>query len=88
MKVTFRRSFEKDLKKVREQNLLHRVRAIIERIEAAETIQEIPNFERLSGASSFGRVRIGDYRLGLAIQGEEIDIVRLLHRREIYRFFP
>ena len=88
MKATFRRSFERDLRKIREQTLRDRVKTAIERIEAADSAEEIPNLERLSGTSGFGRVRIGDYRLGIAFEGDEIDLVRLLHRRDIYRYFP
>ncbi len=61
MRVTFRKSFERDLRKIREQSLRQRVQEAIERIEAADTSQDIPNLERLSGASGFGRIRIGDY---------------------------
>ena len=88
MKVAFRRSFERDLRKIRDPALRKRVQEAIERVEAATALRDIPNLERLSGASGFGRIRIGDFRLGVAFDGDEIDFVRFLHRREIYRFFP
>lgn len=88
MKATFRKSFERDLKRVREHTLRQRIRKAIEQIEAAETSQDLPNFEPLSGARGFGRIRVGDYRLGVVLEGDTIDLVRFLHRREIYRFFP
>lgn len=34
------------------------------------------------------RLRIGDYRLGMIVEGEVVEIVRFLHRRDIYRYFP
>jgi hypothetical protein len=34
------------------------------------------------------RIRIGDYRLGLIINGNKVELIRLLHRKEIDRFFP
>jgi mRNA interferase RelE/StbE len=33
-------------------------------------------------------VRIGDYRLGLKISEDAIELIRFLHRRDIYRRFP
>ena len=33
-------------------------------------------------------MRIGDYRLGAALEGDALVLVRFLHRRDIYRFFP
>ncbi|GIK72728.1 MAG: hypothetical protein BroJett021_17160 [Chloroflexota bacterium] len=34
------------------------------------------------------RIRVGDYRLGLALEGDTVILVRFLHRKEIYRYFP
>jgi mRNA interferase RelE/StbE len=34
------------------------------------------------------RLRVGSYRLGLFVEGDQVELVRCLHRREIYRFFP
>jgi len=34
------------------------------------------------------RIRIGDYRVGLEINQDKIEIMRVLHRREFYRYFP
>jgi mRNA interferase RelE/StbE len=39
-------------------------------------------------ADTFYRVRIGDYRIGLELAGDELIFVRCLHRKEIYRYFP
>jgi mRNA-degrading endonuclease RelE of RelBE toxin-antitoxin system len=40
------------------------------------------------GSPGFFRIRIGEYRLGMLVEGEAVEIVRFLHRREIYRYFP
>ncbi len=37
---------------------------------------------------NYFRIRIGDYRVGIKITGNEILFVRILHRKEIYKFFP
>ena len=34
------------------------------------------------------RARIGDHRLGIALEGDVVVLVRFLHRRDIYRLFP
>ena len=31
---------------------------------------------------------MGDYRLGITMEGDVAVLVRFLNRREIYRFFP
>jgi mRNA interferase RelE/StbE len=43
---------------------------------------------KLSGADDYYRIRVGEYRLGVVIQGDKVEFVRCLHRRDLYRFFP
>jgi mRNA interferase RelE/StbE len=88
MNVVFRHSFLKDLRKINDQGVLRRIRQTIEIIEAAQSLQTLPNLKKMSGADDFYRIRIGDYRIGIALEGTSIEFVRCLHRREIYRYFP
>ena len=78
----------RDLKKVRDESLRRRVREAIQRVEEAETLRELPNLTTLSGASDLYRIRVGDYRIGIAFEGGRVEFVRSLHRRDIYRYFP
>jgi mRNA interferase RelE/StbE len=43
---------------------------------------------KLKADGNFYRIRSGDYRLGKIIEGGTATFVRLLHRSEIYRYFP
>lgn len=60
MKVTFRQSFARDLKKVKAQTVLHRVRRAIEQVEGAATPQEVGDLKKMSGAGNFYRIRVGE----------------------------
>ena len=88
MKTVFRKSFARDLKKVKDRRLLDRVKEAIKRVEQAEQLGAVPAVKKLSGPGDFYRIRIGDYRIGLALEDDEVEFVRILHRREIYRYFP
>ncbi len=88
MRTAFRRSFERDLRRLRDETLRRRIREAIEQVEAAETLQDVPNLRQITGFKGFYRIRIGDYRLGIAVEREEVEFVRCLHRRDIYRYFP
>ena len=88
MKVTFRQSFARDLKKVKTQAVLDRVRRAIEQVEATSTTQEFRDLKKMSGAGNFYRIRVGDYRLGVVVEGSQVEFVRCLLRRDLYRFFP
>ena len=88
MKVEFRSSFVRDLNSVRDKAILRRVKEIIERAEQTKSSSEIPNLKRLKGSGNYWRIRVGDYRIGVVLESEDIAFVRILHRREIYRYFP
>jgi mRNA interferase RelE/StbE len=84
----FRESFEKDLADVTDAGVLRRIKKVIEQVEAARTLHEIPNLKRLEARGKYFRIRLGHYRVGIAFEQGAVTFVRCLHRREIYRYFP
>ena len=88
MTVTFRASFVRDLEAIRDARLLRRVAKVVQALESAGSPAEIPQLKQLRGHARLYRVRIGDWRMGLHIDGNQVDCVRMLHRRDIYRYFP
>ena len=88
MIVRFKASFAADLRALKDKPLLERVKALIAKVEAADSLPEIPNLKRLRGGGAYYRVRLGDYRVGLAVE-ENADVFgKVLHRRDVYRYFP
>ena len=88
MKVAYRKSFARDLRKIRDEKTLQRICLALEQVKAASSLQEIAHLSKISGTSGFYRIRIGDYRLGIAVDGDEVEFVRCMNQREIYRHFP
>ena len=88
MKVEFRESFLKDIQKVKAKSILPRVREAIAAVESSATIQSVPGIRRLKGGGRYFRIRIGDYRIGIVQEGKVLVFVRLMNRKEIYRYFP
>lgn len=88
MTIEFRRSFLKDLKLIGDKRILRRVREKIEEVGEAKSTSEISNLKMLQGAGNYYRIRVGNFRLGIAIKGETVIFVRLLNRKEIYKYFP
>jgi mRNA interferase RelE/StbE len=88
MKTVFLSSFARDLRKVRESAVKEQVRAAILAVEEATDLRAVPNLSKLSGRGPYYRIRIGDYRIGLRVEEDTVTFVRVLPRREIYRFFP
>lgn len=88
MKIIYRRSFARDLKKIRGKTLRQEVQAVLEQIEQCTTLYDLPNVKHLTSDGPYYRIRIGDYRIGLIVEGDTVTVVRFLHRRDIYRYFP
>lgn len=88
MKVVFESSFARDLKKIREKPTLARVEQVINDVKSSDTLQDIKAISKLSGYDIYYRVRVGDYKIGIEISGDEVIFMRILHRKDIYRYFP
>lgn len=81
-------SFNKDISKLRDKKLLIAIRSALQQIESAANLSEIYHLKKLSGSNHYYRIRVGDYRIGIYVENEHITVVRFLHRREVYRYFP
>lgn len=88
MKTEFKKSFEKDLVKILDSNLFQRIQEAIEQVEKAETLNELSNLKKIKGEADYYRIRVGDYRIGIKVTDRIVSFVRILHRKEMYRYFP
>lgn len=88
MKVAFTESFLKDLKAVKDRSVAAKVRAAIEASEQADTLDQITHLKKMRGSKDLFRIRIGDFRIGLKLEGETLVFIRFLNRKDIYRYFP
>ncbi len=88
MRIEFKASFARDLRKVRGAKLKARVREIIGLVEQASNLQAVEGIRKIKGSDRYYRIRIGDYRIGLSVEGSIVLFVRFLHRKDIYRYFP
>ena len=88
MKLEFRESFLKDVKRIKEKGLKKKVAAVITEAKAASSLSAIRNVKKMEGSESYYRVRIGDYRIGFRLHDKTLIFLRCLHRKDIYRYFP
>jgi len=91
MKITLKKTFLKDIQKVSEPQK-SQVKIFLEELHEKPSISESShNIKKLKGEKTKGdffRIRFGEYRLGYEKREDEIIIYRILHRKEIYRYFP
>ena len=88
MKIEFRESFQKDLLRIKDKHLHSKIESALHNIETAKSVEDISNLKKLKGYKEYFRIRVEDFRIGLIIVGGLVIVVRALHRKEIYRYFP
>jgi len=88
MIVKIDKSFAKDVEKINSQSMNKKLFKVITGIQKASKISDISNLKKIHGTKNYYRIRIGDYRIGIIIIKEEVQMVRLLHRKDVYKYFP
>jgi mRNA interferase RelE/StbE len=88
MKIEFLSKFNKDLEKLDVDHARNAVLKTIHIVETAKNLSEIPHIKKLKGHKYTYRIKIGDYRIGLFIEGSVAEFARIHHRKDIYTFFP
>jgi mRNA interferase RelE/StbE len=88
MKVDFKKTFLKELEKLKNKSLKNSIYNSIIQVELAESISEIKNIKKLAGFEMYYRLRVGDYRIGLKLENDTVNFVIFEHRKDIYKTFP
>ncbi|MFZ1320836.1 MAG: type II toxin-antitoxin system RelE/ParE family toxin [Ignavibacteria bacterium] len=88
MNIRAEKTFLKDLDKIKDKTLLSNLQKVISNFDQLKSISEIPNIKKLSAKNNYYRIRIGDFRIGMSIISNEISLIRFLHRKDIYKYFP
>jgi mRNA-degrading endonuclease RelE of RelBE toxin-antitoxin system len=89
MNTEYKPNFIKDLKALTSTPVYDSIKSLVfEEIPSYSSLDEISNVKKLKDADNAYRVRVGDYRIGFTFEEETITFVRVLHRKDIYRYFP
>ena len=88
MKTAFLAPFARDLRRVTDKRISDQVRSAIEAVESAPDLRAISGLKKLQGTGPYFRIRVGEYRIGLRVDGDTLTFMRVLPRKDIYRHFP
>lgn len=88
MKVEFKASFLRDLRKLKNEALKDDIYKAILSVEGASKIEQVPKIKKMTGYSSYYRIRIGTYRIGLKLVDDTVYFVTFDNRKDIYKHFP
>lgn len=88
MEIRYHNQFNRDLRRLGNPSLADRVEQVIEELKAASTIRDLRGVSRMRAPGEHYRIRIGEYRLGITMDGHTAVLRHFLPRGEIYRRFP
>ncbi len=79
--ITFKASVAKDLKRISKQN----TKRILDKIDE-ELASDPGRFPALSGSfAGMRKLRVGDYRVIFVIMDDDILVLRIQNRKDVYR---
>lgn len=90
MQVLFKPSFIKDAKKLPSFVYVEVKRICLTIFPSIESPRDLSglDIQKLRGFRSYYKIRIGDYRVGFKVEDRVVTFMRVLHRKDIYRYFP
>jgi len=86
--ITYDKSFLKSLKKVNDAKTKASTLVFIEKAKQIHQLSELSGIKKIQGFSHFYRFRIGKYRLGFKAEGDNLTLIILARREDIYDAFP
>jgi mRNA interferase RelE/StbE len=79
--ITYKKSVAKDLKRIDKQN----AKRILDKIDE-ELVEDPERFPNLTGPfAGLRKFRVGDYRVIFVIMDNDVLILRVQHRKDVYR---
>jgi mRNA interferase RelE/StbE len=88
MQIQYQKKFLKDLASITSKSRETIENLVFKTFSEYENIEKSGKLEKLRGYNSYFKIRVGNYRIGLKIENDILSYERVLHRKEIYKFFP
>jgi len=89
MNILYGKRFSKDLDAIRNESKVRKhLLNLIEEIKNIDSLADIKNVKKIEGYTDYFRIKVGNYRLGIKLKQNRIELIRFLHRKDIYRRFP
>ena len=89
MNILYGKKFNKDIDAIsHDSKTKKRLGELIVKLKEADSISQIQGVKKIAGYEDYYRIRLSDYRIGLRYHNNNVEMIRFLHRKEIYRRFP
>jgi len=90
MEIFFKESFIKNYKKL-PKDLKEKVKEICtSTFPKIKSLSEFKNYpiSKIKGFKNYYRIKVGDFRIGFKKSENQVIFMRVLHRKDIYKYFP
>lgn len=88
MKIEYRSSFVKDIKKLKSKATSDLIQSVIENCENSSIIADIKHCEPLQSQGKFFKIKYGRYRFGVFIDKGTVEFLKFGTRQNFYDDFP
>lgn len=88
MKVVYQKRFLKDLARLPAEIRKEIEQFAFEEMPKLNSLGESGKIEQMKGYKAYYKARVGAYRVGLKVEADKVSFERVLHGKEIYRYFP
>ena len=88
MEVRYNKKFLRELANLPEPTREKAENFVFHQIKSWSTLKEIPKIKKLSGYKYYYSIRLGQYRAGVRIENNILIFERIMHRKDIYKYFP
>jgi len=89
MKIEITKRFVKDTQKITDKRILLKIQQILLEAQKIESLISLNDLEEMSGYPNFYRIKFDyRYRIGIYLENETIQFLRVGSRENFYKRFP
>ena len=88
MEVRYSKKFLKQLAGIPKETRIKVEHFVFNELSSVSTIGEVGKIEKMQGYANCYKSRFGDYRVGFMLENNVLTVKTVMHRRDIYKFFP
>ena len=88
LQIQINKTFLKELSQIPSSSRIRIENFVFKESGAIKKLNDIPNIQKLKGYKHYYRIRFGEYRAGISFRNEVLTFERILHRKDLYKYFP
>jgi len=88
MRVSYSKKFLKQLAAIPRETREKVESFVFAELASTTSLSGLGKVEKMQGYDRFYKARFGQYRLGLMVENDVVTVKTIMHRKEIYKFFP